>query len=229
MGWLVVILAATQLRWCDLCLGVDVLFYWVQVFFFSLNFFLLFPWKRTDPASQTVGIQCHNWVLLGTIFFLNQTQTMLSSIGYPSDRIVRKGSINKHGKHWKDVDILVFNTLSMVTKFAGWRRTRTLRRRGSFSLACHLFMEIKDAHYTSEHHPTYSQAIAKMHTHRSTRSNGAPWFQSSWQTLLAMHADCVHWCLPGLQMLKRLIDVIVIGGKDACTVVHYHLYYNHFI
>lgn len=27
-----------------------------------------------------------------------------------SDRIVRKGSINKHGRHWKGVDILVFNT-----------------------------------------------------------------------------------------------------------------------
>ncbi|KAL0282249.1 UNVERIFIED_CONTAM: protein trichome birefringence-like 33 [Sesamum angustifolium] len=27
-----------------------------------------------------------------------------------SDRIVRKGSINKHGKHWKGVDIMVFNT-----------------------------------------------------------------------------------------------------------------------
>ncbi|KAM1406835.1 hypothetical protein ACFXTH_001463 [Malus domestica] len=27
-----------------------------------------------------------------------------------SDRIVRKGSINKHGKHWKGVDLLVFNT-----------------------------------------------------------------------------------------------------------------------
>ncbi|TXG50046.1 hypothetical protein EZV62_025921 [Acer yangbiense] len=27
-----------------------------------------------------------------------------------SDRIVRKGSINKHGKYWKGVDILVFNT-----------------------------------------------------------------------------------------------------------------------
>ncbi|KAE8711169.1 Protein trichome birefringence-like 33 [Hibiscus syriacus] len=27
-----------------------------------------------------------------------------------SDRIVRKGSITKHGKHWKGVDILVFNT-----------------------------------------------------------------------------------------------------------------------
>ncbi|KAE8694833.1 Protein trichome birefringence-like 33 [Hibiscus syriacus] len=27
-----------------------------------------------------------------------------------SDRIERKGSINKHGKHWKGVDILVFNT-----------------------------------------------------------------------------------------------------------------------
>ncbi|KAE7996557.1 hypothetical protein FH972_001270 [Carpinus fangiana] len=26
------------------------------------------------------------------------------------DRIVRKGSINKHGRHWKGVDILVFNT-----------------------------------------------------------------------------------------------------------------------
>ncbi|XP_019158175.1 PREDICTED: protein trichome birefringence-like 33 [Ipomoea nil] len=26
------------------------------------------------------------------------------------DRVVRKGSINKHGKHWKDVDIMVFNT-----------------------------------------------------------------------------------------------------------------------
>lgn len=27
-----------------------------------------------------------------------------------SDRIVRKGSINKHGRNWKGVDILVFNT-----------------------------------------------------------------------------------------------------------------------
>ncbi|KAL3834802.1 hypothetical protein ACJIZ3_009538 [Penstemon smallii] len=27
-----------------------------------------------------------------------------------SDRFVRKGSINKHGKHWKGVDIIVFNT-----------------------------------------------------------------------------------------------------------------------
>ncbi|TXG50048.1 hypothetical protein EZV62_025923 [Acer yangbiense] len=27
-----------------------------------------------------------------------------------SDRIVRKGSINKHGKYWKGVDIIVFNT-----------------------------------------------------------------------------------------------------------------------
>ncbi|KAE8708962.1 Protein trichome birefringence-like 32 [Hibiscus syriacus] len=27
-----------------------------------------------------------------------------------SDRVVRKGSINKHGKHWKGVGILVFNT-----------------------------------------------------------------------------------------------------------------------
>ncbi|XP_052186814.1 protein trichome birefringence-like 33 [Diospyros lotus] len=27
-----------------------------------------------------------------------------------SDRIVRRGSINKHGRHWKGVDILVFNT-----------------------------------------------------------------------------------------------------------------------
>ncbi|KAG6436617.1 hypothetical protein SASPL_101518 [Salvia splendens] len=27
-----------------------------------------------------------------------------------SDRLVRKGSINKHGKHWKGVDIMVFNT-----------------------------------------------------------------------------------------------------------------------
>ncbi|KAK8508231.1 hypothetical protein V6N13_055676 [Hibiscus sabdariffa] len=27
-----------------------------------------------------------------------------------SERVVRKGSINKHGKHWKGVDILVFNT-----------------------------------------------------------------------------------------------------------------------
>ncbi|KAF8087708.1 hypothetical protein N665_0570s0021 [Sinapis alba] len=27
-----------------------------------------------------------------------------------SDRVVRKGSINKHGRHWKSVDIIVFNT-----------------------------------------------------------------------------------------------------------------------
>ncbi|CAN8316249.1 unnamed protein product [Cochlearia groenlandica] len=27
-----------------------------------------------------------------------------------SDRVVRKGSINKHGRHWKGVDIIIFNT-----------------------------------------------------------------------------------------------------------------------
>ncbi|KAD2805237.1 hypothetical protein E3N88_38614 [Mikania micrantha] len=27
-----------------------------------------------------------------------------------TDRVVRKGSINKHGKHWEGVDIIVFNT-----------------------------------------------------------------------------------------------------------------------
>lgn len=27
-----------------------------------------------------------------------------------ADRIVRKGSINTHGKHWKGADIVVFNT-----------------------------------------------------------------------------------------------------------------------
>lgn len=42
--------------------------------------------------------------------FLLESNSDDAVIHRVSDRIVRKGSINKHGKYWKGVDILVFNT-----------------------------------------------------------------------------------------------------------------------
>ncbi|EPS67561.1 hypothetical protein M569_07214, partial [Genlisea aurea] len=46
------------------------------------------------------------------------------------DKIVRRGSINKHGKYWKGVDILVFNTYTWWVRLRG-RSFRVLTR-GSF-------------------------------------------------------------------------------------------------
>ncbi|KAF8036855.1 hypothetical protein BT93_C2546 [Corymbia citriodora subsp. variegata] len=42
--------------------------------------------------------------------FLLESNSDNAVIHRVTDRLVRKGSINKHGKHWKGVDILVFNT-----------------------------------------------------------------------------------------------------------------------
>ncbi|XP_012465388.1 protein trichome birefringence-like 33 [Gossypium raimondii] len=42
--------------------------------------------------------------------FLLESNSDNAVVHRVSDRIVRRGSINKHGKHWKGVDILVFNT-----------------------------------------------------------------------------------------------------------------------
>uniref|UniRef100_A0A1J3J8H6 Protein trichome birefringence-like 33 n=1 Tax=Noccaea caerulescens TaxID=107243 RepID=A0A1J3J8H6_NOCCA len=42
--------------------------------------------------------------------FLLESNSDDAIIHRVSDRVVRKGSINKHGRHWKGVDIIVFNT-----------------------------------------------------------------------------------------------------------------------
>ncbi|TYK19081.1 protein trichome birefringence-like 33 [Cucumis melo var. makuwa] len=42
--------------------------------------------------------------------FLLESNSDNAVIHRISDRIVRRGSINKHGRHWKGVDIMVFNT-----------------------------------------------------------------------------------------------------------------------
>ncbi|OVA02802.1 PMR5 N-terminal domain [Macleaya cordata] len=42
--------------------------------------------------------------------FLLESNSDNAVIHRVTDRIVRKGSINKHGRHWEGVDILVFNT-----------------------------------------------------------------------------------------------------------------------
>ncbi|XP_075476036.1 protein trichome birefringence-like 33 [Primulina tabacum] len=42
--------------------------------------------------------------------FLLESNSDEATIHRISDRIVRRGSINKHGKHWEGVDIIVFNT-----------------------------------------------------------------------------------------------------------------------
>lgn len=42
--------------------------------------------------------------------FLLESNSDDAIIHRVSDRVVRKGSINRHGRHWKGVDIMVFNT-----------------------------------------------------------------------------------------------------------------------
>ncbi|XP_010543705.1 PREDICTED: protein trichome birefringence-like 32 [Tarenaya hassleriana] len=42
--------------------------------------------------------------------FLLESNADNAAVHRISDRIVRKGSINKHGKHWRGADIVVFNT-----------------------------------------------------------------------------------------------------------------------
>lgn len=42
--------------------------------------------------------------------FLLESNSDNAVVHRVSDRIVRKGSVNKHGKHWKGADILVFNS-----------------------------------------------------------------------------------------------------------------------
>lgn len=42
--------------------------------------------------------------------FLVESNSDLNIIGDPNERILRVDSILKHAKHWKEVDILVFNT-----------------------------------------------------------------------------------------------------------------------
>ena len=42
--------------------------------------------------------------------FLLESNSDDAVIHRVSDRIVRRGSINKHGKNWKGADIIVFNT-----------------------------------------------------------------------------------------------------------------------
>lgn len=42
--------------------------------------------------------------------FLLESNSDDAVIHRVSDRVVRKGSINRHGRHWKGVDIMVFNT-----------------------------------------------------------------------------------------------------------------------
>ncbi|XP_057784670.1 protein trichome birefringence-like 33 [Salvia miltiorrhiza] len=42
--------------------------------------------------------------------FLMESNSDDATVHRKSDSLVRKGSINKHGKHWKGADIIVFNT-----------------------------------------------------------------------------------------------------------------------
>ncbi|AAF01518.1 Protein trichome birefringence-like 32 [Arabidopsis thaliana] len=42
--------------------------------------------------------------------FLLESNSDNATVHRVSDRIVRKGSINKHGRHWRGADIVVFNT-----------------------------------------------------------------------------------------------------------------------
>ncbi|MBA0662828.1 hypothetical protein Goklo_006897 [Gossypium klotzschianum] len=61
--------------------------------------------------------------------FLLESNSDNAIVHRVDDRMVKKGSINKHGKNWKGVDVLVFNT------YLWWmtgRKMKFLKGKGSF-------------------------------------------------------------------------------------------------
>ncbi|GMI72616.1 TRICHOME BIREFRINGENCE-LIKE 33 [Hibiscus trionum] len=191
-----------------------------------------------------------------------------------SDRVVRKGSINKHGKHWKGVDILVFNTylwwmtglemkvlegsfedddkkiITVSTEEAygmgmrsmlRWVRRNMDRKKtrvfftsmspthakgidwgGKTSENCYnqttmiedpnywgsdsrkSIMKVIGEVFSKSKYPITFLNITQLSNYRKDAHTSI--FKKQWNPLTpeqlanpASYADCVHWCLPGLQ------------------------------
>lgn len=190
-----------------------------------------------------------------------------------SDRIVRKGSMNKHGRHWKGVDILVFNTylwwvtgqemkiligsfkdvekeimqmstedayrmamkslLRWVTRNLDRERTRVCFTSmspthskgdwgGEASENCYnqttpiadsnywgsdsrkSIMKVIGEEFSKSEFPITFLNITQLSSYRKDAHTSI--YKKQWNPLTteqlanpASYADCIHWCLPGLQ------------------------------
>ncbi|RVX03014.1 Protein trichome birefringence-like 33 [Vitis vinifera] len=196
--------------------------------------------------------------------FLLESNSDDAVIHRVSDRIVRKGSINKHGKYWKGVDILVFNTylwrgsfddevkdiveittedafrmamksmLKWVEKNMDPKKTRVFFTSMSPSHAKSIdwggeagkncynettmiedptywgsdcrksVMEVIGEVFSKSKVPITFLNITQLSSYR--RDAHTSIYKKQWSPLTpeqlanpVTYADCVHWCLPGLQ------------------------------
>ncbi|RVW42397.1 Protein trichome birefringence-like 33 [Vitis vinifera] len=196
--------------------------------------------------------------------FLLESNSDDAVIHRVSDRIVRKGSINKHGKYWKGVDILVFNTylwrgsfddevkdivekttedafrmamksmLKWVEKNMDPKKTRVFFTSMSPSHAKSIdwggeagkncynettmiedptywgsdcrksVMEVIGEVFSKSKVPITFLNITQLSSYR--RDAHTSIYKKQWSPLTpeqlanpVSYADCVHWCLPGLQ------------------------------
>ncbi|MFQ6664298.1 hypothetical protein Gotur_031461 [Gossypium turneri] len=164
--------------------------------------------------------------------FLLESNSDNAIVHRVDDRMVKKGSINKHGKNWKGVDVLVFNT------YLWWmtgRKMKFLKGKGSFKDAKKDIEELTtedayrvamksmlkwDPNYWGSENKNIMQVIAEefgkskypitflnitqLSSYRKDAHTSI--YKKQWSPLTPeqlanpiSYADCVHWCLPGLQ------------------------------
>lgn len=198
------------------------------------------------------GVQCNNRVLLE----LNSDEAVIHRV---SDRIVRRGSITKHGKNWKGADILVYNTclwwmtglnmkflqgtfddevkdivelytedyrmamrslLRWVKKNMNPEKTRVFfftsmspthaksiewggRPDGNCYNECNILgfglsEKYNARSFRKSKYPITFVNITQLSNYRKDAHTCV--YKKQWSPLTPVsYADCVHWCLPGLQ------------------------------
>ncbi|KAI3839992.1 hypothetical protein MKX03_020480 [Papaver bracteatum] len=137
------------------------------------------------------------------------------------DRLVRKNSIDKHGQHWKGADILVFNTyiwwctgLKFKLLSREWggepngnclNQTTPIEDPEYWGLGSRKkVMEVVRQEFSKSKIPITLLNITQLSEYRKDAHIAI--YKKQWDPLTkeqianpTSYADCVHWCLPGLQ------------------------------
>lgn len=79
--------------------------------------------------------------------FLLESNSDDAIIHRVSERVVRKGSINRHGRHWKGVDIMVFNTYLWWMTGLNFKILYVLAK--NLPISSHLFHKLQIDNYAS--------------------------------------------------------------------------------